>query len=213
MSTVMEKFVSRFKQDGVDHVRVGVSAETTIGRLAAPEWRKRFYIPRVGDFLTPVCFVNWLSTGDEEARHDPKYRVKDTVRGYHRFIMYAKFYQLCSMRNTLAKEMRSLPFVSYKIHQSGIKEFDRWKEYPGVVKEMIEHVLDPARGGKVPFAWEDSVEAEVSAMIDAIVAASAPDEVVEAVEAIAPVEAVAPDIVTEEEPVEDHKSAEETAKA
>lgn len=176
MTSVMEKFVGKFKKDGVDHVRVNVIADTAIGRMASAEWRKRFYVPRVGDFLSPICFANWLATGDEEARHDPKYRVKKSVRGYHQYVLYAKFFQLCSMRSALVKEMKHLPFAAYKIHQSGIKEFDRWKEYPSVVKDMIEHVIDPERGPKVAFNWENSPEEEINKLIAAIAASNSDPE-------------------------------------
>ena len=59
------------------------------------------------------------------------------------------------MRGVLKKEMKDLPFVSYKQHKSGVKEFDRWKEYPVEIKSMIDHILDEARGPKVPYPWEE----------------------------------------------------------
>lgn len=174
--SVMEKFVSSFKKDGVDHVRVGLGGETKLGRMCSPDWRRRFFIPLVGEFLSPQCFANWLVTGDEAARHDPKYRVKAAVRGYHGYLMYAKFYQLCSLTAQLRNEMLNLPFVSYKIHSSGIKEFDRWKEYPAKVKEMVEHIIDPERGPKTPFPFDEKLKETIDSMIKAIVKASTADE-------------------------------------
>lgn len=175
-SSVMEKFVTSFKKDGGDHIRVGLAGETTLGRICSAEWRRRFFIPLVGEFLSPQCFANWLVTGDEAARHDPKYRVKNSVRGYHGFVLYAKFYQLCSLSAQLRKEMKQLPFVSYKVHGSGIKEFDRWSEYPSTVKEMVTHILDPERGPKVQFPFDEKLKETVEQMIKAIALASSEEE-------------------------------------
>ena len=164
--SVMETFVNKLiKKDGVDHIRISVAGETQLGKVLAHDWRKRFYVPRVGDFLSPICFANWLVTGDEEARHNPKYRVKKNVRGYHRYVLFAKFYQLCSMRGMLQREMKELPFVSYKVHQSGVKEFDRWKEYPTVVKEMVEHIIDDERGPRTPYPFEQDTIDEINRLI------------------------------------------------
>lgn len=174
--SIMETFVTKLRKDGQDHVRVSAIGETAIGRLCAHDWRRRFYIPRVGDFLSPVCFANWLVTGDEAARHDPRYRVKQNVRGYHRYVLYAKYHQLCSLRSVLQREMLDLPFVCYKIHQSGIKEFDRWKEYPGTVKEMVQFVIDPENGPKKLFPFPPELVEEINSMIEAIAQASSPEE-------------------------------------
>lgn len=210
--SIMDKLVSSFKKDGVDHIRVGLAAETQLGKLCAVEWRRRFFIPRVGEFLSPQCFANWLATGDEAARHDPKYRVKNAIRGYHRYLMFAKYYQLCSLASQLRKEMKNLPFTSYKIHGSGIKEHDRWAEYPVKVKEMIEHILDPERGPRAPFPFDEGVRESVDEMIKLIAAASTADDeevVEETTEATqqATEEAVAEEVtvetVAEEESVEE----------
>lgn len=174
--SIMDKMINTLKKDGVDHIRVGLSGETQLGKMCAQEWRRRFFIPRVGEFLTPQCFANWLVTGDEAARHDPKYRVKHAVRGYHGFVLFAKFYQLCSLSSQLRKEMKSLPFAVYKVHGSGIREYDRWTEYPTKVKEMIEHILDPERGPKAPFPFSEGLRESVDEMIRLIAAASTPDE-------------------------------------
>ena len=166
--SIFESYANKLKKDGVDHIRVSVVAETQLGKICAHDWRKRFFVPRVGDFLSPVCFANWLVTGDEEARHDPRYKVKRNVRGYHKYVLFAKFYQLCSLRGVLVREMKDLPFVAYKVHQSGIKEFDRWKDYPLTVKEMVRHVIDEERGPKVPFPFDQETVDEINSMIAAI---------------------------------------------
>lgn len=169
--TMLERFVNKFKKEGVDHIRIHPHAETILGRAVSKDWRHRFFIPHVGEFTSPVCFANWLCTGDDEARHDPKFRFATTVKGYQQFVLYGKFYQLCAMRNLLKREMKDLPFVSYKLHQSGVKEFDRWKDYPAEIKEMIEHVLDPQRGPKKPYDWSayPGIEERVKEMISEIV--------------------------------------------
>lgn len=215
--SIMDKLVSSFKKDGVDHIRIGLAAETQLGKMCAVEWRRRFFIPRVGEFLSPQCFANWLATGDEAARHDPKYRVKNAIRGYHRFQLFAKYYQLCSLASQLRKEMKNLPFTSYKIHGSGIKEHDRWSEYPVKVKEMIEHILDPERGPRTPFPFDEGVRESVDEMIRLIAAASnADDDVVEeTTESVSESqeEAVAEEVTTETDVEEEVAEEPELVKA
>lgn len=172
--SIIEKFLTKMKQDGVDHVRISPYGETRIGQLASADWRKVFFIPHVGEFTSATCFANWLSTGDEEARHNPRYRCQVTVRGYRNFVLYAKFYQLCSLRSELTKEMLDLPFASYKQHGSGIKEHDRWTDYPIQVKEMIHHVIDPERGPKTPFPFDPEVIKRVQDRIALFVEAMKP---------------------------------------
>ena len=195
--SMIEKFVNKFKKEGIDHIRISPYADTVIGKLASADWRKKFFIPHVGEFSTPVCFANWLSTGDDDARHNTRFRYNSTVRGYRTFILYAKFYQLCSMKMSLEREMSDLPFAAYKQHQSGIKEFDRWKEYPSEVKDMIAHIIDPARGPKVPYPWEEKhpgLIARIGEHIAAIAGEAAENEELEkeAVEADVEVDSSAP---------------------
>lgn len=210
--SVMEKFVSSFKKDGVDHIRVGLGGETQLGRICSVEWRRRFFIPLVGEFLSPQCFANWLITGDEAARHDPKYRVTRSVRGYHGYQLFAKYYQLCSLSSQLRKEMKSLPFVSYKIHGSGIKEFDRWREYPATVKEMIEHILDPERGPKVPFPFDPDLKETIDSMVKAIAMASTDDSEPEATTEEAAVEEASAEKAETEEAAEEVSSTRKASK-
>ena len=44
----------------------------------------------------------------------------------------------------------------YSQYSSGVHEMDRWKEYGIEVKGMIEHIVDPERGPKVPYPWEEN---------------------------------------------------------
>jgi len=175
MSNMMiDRFVNRFKKDGLDHIRISPFAETKLGKIVSKDWRHKFFVPHVGEFASPTCFANWLSTGDDDARHNPKFRVTHTVKGYLQYVFYAKFYQLCALKGVLEseKELTHLPFVAYKQHQSGIKEFDRWKEYPTEVKSMIEHILDPNRGSKTAYDWEKhfpGLEENIAEIIAAMV--------------------------------------------
>ena len=155
MSSILEKFLTKMNRDGVDHVRISPRGETHIGRICFHDWRKTFFVPDMGSFLTPVCFANWMASGNEDARHDQDFRVRADIHGWRDYVLYAKFYQLCSMATSVRRDMLDLPFVAYKQHESGIKEFDRWKEYPSEIKAMIEHIVDPARGPKVPYNWDE----------------------------------------------------------
>lgn len=154
-TSIIKKFVNNFKEEGGDHIRISPFAATILGKVLSPDWRKKFFIPHVGEFLTPQCFANWLVTGDDDARHDVNLRPAAHVKEYPGFVLYAKFYQLCSMKTLLDKEMKDLPFAMYKIHTSGVKEFHRWKEYPTEIKDMIQHILDPQRGSKAPYPWDE----------------------------------------------------------
>ena len=172
--SIIEKFLTKMKQDGVDHIRIMPYAATQIGRISSQDWRKVFFVPQLGEFTSATCFANWISTGDEDARHDPKYRCNETIRGYRNFVLYAKFYQLCSMRSALEAHMKDLPFVAYKQHDSGIKEFDRWKEYPAEIKSMIQHIIDPERGPRTPYPFDPALLQQVNARIAMFVEAMKP---------------------------------------
>lgn len=176
MSTILEKFINKLKGDGQDHIRVSPFGETRLGQVASQDWRRKFFIPHVGEFTSPTCFANWLVTGDEEARHDPKYHVRANVRGYRDYVLYAKFFQLCGMRNLISKEMVDLPFVAYKQHQSGIREYDRWREYASTVKDMIEHILDENRGTRTPYPWPEGLVERIEDTIRAIAGANAGEQ-------------------------------------
>lgn len=155
-SIMIEKFINRFKVDGEDHIRISAFAATQLGKMLAQDWRRKFSVPHLGDFLTPACFVNWVTTGDDNARHNPKFRVTATIKHYKPLLMYAKFYQLVAMKAQIAKEMKDLPFAMYREHPtSGVKEFDRWTDYPSDVKDMANHIIDQSRGADAPYPWEE----------------------------------------------------------
>lgn len=154
--SMLERFVNKFKNEGVDHIRISPFADTKLGKITSKDWRHRFFVPHMGEFTSPVCFANWICTGDDDARHNVQFRFNETVKGYLQFVLYGKFYQMCAMKGIIKREMKDLPFVVYKQHASGIKEFDRWKEYPIEIKNMINHILDDDRGPKTAYPWEEN---------------------------------------------------------
>ena len=154
--SMLERFVNKFKNEGVDHIRISPFADTKLGKITSKDWRHRFFVPHMGEFTSPVCFANWICTGDDDARHNVQFRFNETVKGYLQFVLYGKFYQMCAMKGIIKREMKELPFVVYKQHASGIKEFDRWKEYPIEIKNMIDHILDDDRGPKTAYPWEEN---------------------------------------------------------
>lgn len=154
--SMLERFVNKFKNEGVDHIRISPFADTKLGKITSKDWRHRFFVPHMGEFTSPVCFANWICTGDDDARHNVQFRFNETVKGYLQFVLYGKFYQMCAMKGIVKREMKDLPFVVYKQHASGIKEFDRWKEYPIEIKNMIDHILDDDRGPKTAYPWEEN---------------------------------------------------------
>lgn len=154
-NSLIEKFVNKFRKEGVDHIRVSARAETHIGRICSPDWHKPFFIPYVGEFLSAECFANWIiSGGDEEARHNPRYRTRGNVNLQRQLVAYAKFFQLTSIKSSFQKrkEEMALPFAMYNLHPNGIKEFSPWREYAGMVKGFIQHIAE--NGSKAEYDWE-----------------------------------------------------------
>lgn len=153
--SIIEKFVNKLKRDGVDHIRIARDAVTPVGRAAAQDLRKSFFIPQIGRFVNPICFANWLHTGNEDARDDLSMRTRMPLSDFREFVLYGKFYQLCSMRDMLVREMKDLPMVAYHQFPNGVREINRWKEYQSEVRAMIDHIVDPERGPKAPYPWDE----------------------------------------------------------
>lgn len=166
--SLSEKLTSAMKADGHDHIRVSIQGATMVGRMSSPDYKYEFFVPHLGHFLSPTCFANWLSSGIEDARHNPDIKVKGVVRGYRKYILYAKFWQLCRMRPRIQNERIDLPFVSYRVHPSGIKEMNRWKEYAPMVKAMVTHILDPELGPSAPFDWDKGMLEEIEKRVAVI---------------------------------------------
>lgn len=144
-----------FKQDGKDHVLVTPFCATQIGKYASMSWRKRFFIPQLGEFISPMAFMSWLCHGDESQRHanNPMrvpYMSKEEFLKYQRAGYLAKWYQLASMHGALVKQSKvgdlnllDLPWVEYKVHTTGLKEFPQSQInaeiLKGLVKLNVEH--------------------------------------------------------------------------
>lgn len=144
-----------FKQDGKDHVLVTPFCATQIGKYASMSWRKRFFIPQLGEFISPLAFMSWLCHGDESQRHanNPMrvpYMSKEEFLKYQRAGYLAKWYQLASMHGALVKQSKigdlnllDLPWVEYKVHTTGLKEFPQSQInaeiLKGLVKLNVEH--------------------------------------------------------------------------
>ena len=152
-------FVHKFKRDGIDHIRISKYGATLLGRILYPNYIKEFYIPKIGSFLSPYCFVNWLNTGYEYNRYNPNINIEIYPRKYRNYVVYAKFFQLCRLRVALIKEVEKmfndLPFLMYNVHATGVKELNKWFEYPSQIKKIVEHILDPNLGPKVQYPWDE----------------------------------------------------------
>jgi len=140
-----------FRQDGNDHVLVSPFAGTQLGKYASMTWRKKFFFPMLGEFVSPLAFMAWLATGDEMQRHaNQPARLpsmpKDEYLKYLRAGYLAKWYQLASMHGALVKQFKSsdtdlleLPWVEYKIHVNGLKEFPQSQLNAEVLKKLVRH--------------------------------------------------------------------------
>lgn len=142
-----------FVNDGGDHIRVSPYAKTLLGRIASMDWRKKFFVPHLGEFSSARCFANWLACGNEDARHNTRFKVDKTIKGYRALMLYGKYHQLCSLKKTLAAEKTDLVFVAYKEHKSGIKEGTGYRENPVEVKEFIDYIL--ANEDTTKFDWNE----------------------------------------------------------
>jgi hypothetical protein len=158
MPSIKDQVRVALNKDGVDHVNVSAYSETEIGKIASPDWRKKFYVPHVGDFVSARTFANWIvSGGKEELRHSTAFYKTTVPTGDFRLLLvFAKYYQLCSLRSNLLPEesLVNLPWVMYKKHFSGVREFDRWSDYAEEVKPLVAHVLE--HGSKGHYPWEEA---------------------------------------------------------
>ena len=140
-----------YRNDGGDHVLVSPFAGTQLGKYASMSWRKKFFFPMLGEFVSPLAFMAWLATGDEMQRHaNQPARLpsmpKDEYLKYLRAGYLAKWYQLTSMHGALVKQLKSsdvdlfeVPWVEYKIHVNGLKEFPQSQLNAEVLKKLVRH--------------------------------------------------------------------------
>lgn len=162
MTSIKQQVRTVLNKDGVDHINVFSYGETDIGRITSPDWRRNFYIPHVGDFVSARAFANWIiSGGNEELRHSTAfYKTAVPTKDFRLLTTFAKYYQLCTMRSNLVtqQDMLKLPWVMYRKHFSGIREYDRWESYPQTAKSLAQFILD--KGSKQHYHW-DTVNPEV----------------------------------------------------
>ena len=156
MSLIRDQVRLALRVDGQDHLNLSVHSKNIIGQLASPESRKRFFIPHLGEFGSPRCFANWMvSCGDEALRFSRnRYDISGTTLNVFRlYMLYAKYFQLVSVRGTFVskKDLLDLPWVMYYQHLTGIREYDRWEQYAEAVKTMVQHVVEHEASVKFDF--------------------------------------------------------------
>lgn len=143
---------SVFLKDGKDHILVSPFGETQIGKYASMSWRKKFFFPMLGEFISPKSFISWLATGDEGQRraNNPIRLPSMSKNEYLRYLKagyLAKWYQLTSMHGALVKTIKAggkfdpfdLHWVEYKIHANGLKEFPQSQMNSEVLKRLLKH--------------------------------------------------------------------------
>lgn len=148
-----------FKNDGSDHILVSPFGASKLGKYASMAWRKKFFFPLLGEFVSPLAFMAWLATGDEMQRHANSptrlpSMAKDEYLRYLRAGYLAKWYQLTSMHSALSKHVKAagennpfnIPWVEYKIHLSGLKEFPQSQIHAEILKNLTQHNV--AKGNK-----------------------------------------------------------------
>ena len=173
---VLEQFINCLKKDGEDHIRVGHNATTELGKIASLSYSHPFNVPGLGAFNSTDGFVIWLLTGVDEARTNNKIRARGKVKEYKEYLLYAKFYQLCSMRKVIKANYKKLPFVSYIEFESGIKQNNSSKESPTEVQKMMSLIASAGAKKSInDLGWKwtghmSKVEAKVKALVDHIIA-------------------------------------------
>lgn len=156
MATIKDQIRVALNRDGDDHVNIDPYGATQVGKVCFPEWRRKFYIPHFGDFVSPRAFANWAVTGgNEQYRHDTSHvelRVPDVIE-FRTLMLYAKFYQMSALRKSFLGERKTLklPWMMYKKHLSGVKEHNRWETYPEIVKAFATHHFNFGQGTKFDF--------------------------------------------------------------
>ena len=141
-----------FKNDGGDHILVSPFGGTQLGKYASMTWRKKFFFPMLGEFVSPMAFMAWLATGDEMQRHanNPTRlpsMAKDEYLRYLRAGYLAKWYQLTALHGAMVKHSKpangidpfDLQWVEYKIHVNGLKEFPQSQLNAEVLKKLARH--------------------------------------------------------------------------
>jgi hypothetical protein len=147
--TIREQLASRLqKTDGVDHINVHVfGVKTEVGKILHPEFRRRFFIPNYGEYLSAICFLRWIGGCGEQARYDSSIRGWNRIDSFQEAIVLAKFCQIKKFSRKVIDELNTYKintFVSYKVHPNGVRETDyRWNWYINLLPELISQAVDP----------------------------------------------------------------------
>lgn len=145
MTSIKDQLTINLREEGVDHINISAYAESDLGKYLSPDWRRKFYIPHVGDFGSARAFANWMiSGGDETLRLSAKfYKTEAPVSDFRTLVVFAKYYQLYSMRDDICAnaEMFDKPWLMYKTHLSGVREMDRWYSFAAIVRELTLEVV------------------------------------------------------------------------
>lgn len=164
IKTAMKKITMR--ADGVDHLWVSPFATSQLGKIVSMKWRKKFFIPMLGEFVSPDAFCSWLFTGEESERQNPAAKIpqlsKEEFKLARTAMFFAKYHQLTALKPALIKECKAeegkksvleLPWFEYKLHLSGIKEQNQDTKRVSIVKDMVIHLIK--NGSKTPFKNDD----------------------------------------------------------
>ena len=180
LRTAMNKIAKRV--DGVDHIWINTFSKTQLGKICHMKWRKKFFIPQLGEFASVDSFLAWLFTQDESMRIDATARLPQVSREEFKLarlaLFYAKFHQLQALRPSLHQECDpkegeksklDLPWFEYKIHTSGIIEDNQDTARVAIVKEMVKYILASELKARVTFKTEGFDYQEVRCKIMAYV--------------------------------------------
>lgn len=139
------------KNDGIDHINISPRGETELGRVLFLDWQRRFHVPGMGSFQTARSFANWMvSGGDDEHRGggvDARYfRSAAPITSVNMLMVFGKYFQLRAVRQTLEthQNLLDLPWVGYRKHPTGVREYDRWADYGAIIKGFVEELVDNA---------------------------------------------------------------------
>ena len=163
----LSEMVNIYSVEGEDHTHLNPFSKSVTGRYLSPEWRQKFFIPKVGSFVSPVSFCNWVSGAGEGARFND--RVKGKIKiPYKKMMTLAKYHQLRGMAvdlENLPEDWDTIPMTRYRVHVNGVKELlpdDQW--YPWAVRTLTAWVRtktepdwDIFEDGFAPYALLDDL--------------------------------------------------------
>lgn len=160
-------FSVNYTKEGVDHIRINRYSESELGEILSYTYSKRFSIPSLGQFRSPICFANWLVTGDDRDRFNYKNLDMDKrPRNFKDYILYGKYWQIYSMRRFIAASPEiQLPFTDYTVDKNGNKVISKHVSYCFYMKDMIAHILNSDHNGKIPYNFSAELLKEIDARV------------------------------------------------